>query len=132
MVDRIDVDQVLDDVDAALLPREQARPADDPVFVRGHDELGAPAVCLPPVRRLLFAQRLRVDGGEGLVDGPVVDPDDRLDVVVGRGPDGEGASLDASHVLNCARYSNSWIRAGVIFTITRTSSGPRLRNGLPS
>src|SRR6266851_1066958 len=97
MMDRIDVDKVLDDVEPALIPRKEAGPAEHAGVVCRHQQLGALAVSLPPVGRLLGVERLGVDGGEGLVNGPVVDSDDGGEVVMRRGSDGGGLGCFRAH-----------------------------------
>src|SRR5216683_1414056 len=86
LMDRVDIHQVLDDVEATLVPGKEACPADDAALIRRHEELGLLAMRLPPVGSLLGVERFRVDRGEGLVHRPVVDPDDGAQVVMGGGP----------------------------------------------
>src|SRR5205807_280790 len=97
LVDGVDVNEVLHHVETALLPRKEARPADDPGLICRHEKYRALAMRLPPMRRLLGVQRFRVDGGEGLVDGPVVDADDGAKVVVGGGPDADRPGSSRTH-----------------------------------
>src|SRR5439155_653052 len=81
----VDVDEAFDHVEAALLPGQEASPADHAGLVDRHQEQGALAVHLPPCLRLLCVEGFRVDRRERLVDRPVVDADDGPEVVFRRG-----------------------------------------------
>ena len=87
VVHRVDVDQALDHVEAALLPWKQASPADHTGLVGRDQQDRSLAMHLPPGLRLFGGEWLGVDGGEGLVYRPVVNADDRLQVVRSRRAD---------------------------------------------